>query len=153
MTGLNVELWLIVQMIIEVLLCGVMVCYLYRNKSSQGEITLDKEKMKGVVESLHRLIKESEDLDKKHQKVLELWKKIERKGAAIEGYIDRYEKKFTFSQKTRKDGEEFEGVESGVTSYEKASRLIEKGLSTREIAQKVGLPRGEVELIMNLKRQ
>ncbi len=153
MTGFNVEFWLILQMVIEVLLCGIIICYVYRDKSRKGEMKLEQEKIKTLVDSLHRLVKESEALDKKHQEVLKLWEKIEKKGAAIEAYIDHHERKMKFSPKESKEGDASEGAESEVTSYEKASRLIEEGLSTGDIAQKSGLPRGEVELMVNLKRQ
>lgn len=36
--------------------------------------------------------------------------------------------------------------------YKEASRLAEKGFSIDEIVQRVGIPRGEVQLIMGLKR-
>jgi len=153
MTGFSVELCLVLQMVVEVLLCGIIIYYFYRDKSRQGEMKLEKEKIKVLVDSSHRLIKESEELDKKHQKVLKLWEKIEKKGAEIEAYIDHHERKLRVSPNVSKDEGESEGVKSGTTSYEKATRLIEKGLSTIDIARKSGLPRGEVELMMNLKRQ
>jgi len=153
MTGFNIELWLVIQMVVEVFLCGIIIYYVYRDKSRKGEVNLEKEKIKTLVDSLHRLIKESEELDKKHQRVLKLWEKIERKGAAIETYIDHHERKLNFSPKESKDEGESGGGKTGTTSYEKATRLIEKGFSTVEIARKSGLPRGEVELMVNLKRQ
>ena len=153
MTDFTIEFWLVLQIVIEVVLCGIIIYYVYRDKSRKGEMKLEREKFKTLVDSLHRLVKESEDLDKKHQKVLKLWEKIEKKGAAIERYIDHYERKLTPSPKTRNDDQKSEGVESYVSSYDKASRLIEKGLPTGEVAQKAGLPRGEVELMVNLKRQ
>jgi len=153
MNSFTIEFWLIFQMVIEVLLCGIIICYFYHEKSKKDEGRLEKERLKTLMGSLRRLVTETEDLDKKHQRLLKLWEKVERKGAAIEAYVDYYERELRSFPKANQPGEESDGMESGVTCYEKASRLIEKGLSVGEIAQKVGLPRGEVELIMNLKRQ
>ena len=153
MTSFTIEFWLILQMIIEILLCGIIIYYLYYEKNKKERSGLEKEKLKTLIDSLHRLVAESEDLDKKHQEVLKLWEKIERKGAAIEAYVDYYERELRSFTEVNQPGEVSDRMESGVTCYEKASRLIEKGLSVGEIAQQVGLPQGEVELIMNLKRQ
>lgn len=153
MTNHTVEFWLIIQMIIEVLLCGIMACYIYREKSAKVELKKEQARIKTLVDSLQRFMATSEDLDNKHQKVLKLWEKIEKRGEAIEAHIDHYERKLRPFLERGKVGEGSEGMESGVTSYEKTSRLIEKGLSAEKIAQTVGLPKGEVELIMNLKRQ
>lgn len=153
MTSFNIEFWLILQMVIEVLLCGIIIYYLFHKKNKKEEKVLDKEKLKTLIDSLHRLVTESEDLDKKHQVLLKLWEKIERRWAAIEAYVDYYERDLKPFPKVNQPKGESERTESGVTCYEKASHLIEKGFSVGEIAQKVGLPQGEVELIMNLKSQ
>ena len=153
MNSFTIEFWLILQMVIEVLLCGIIIYYLYHEKNKKDEGRLEKEKLKTLIDSLHHLITESEDLDKKHQGVLKLWEKVERKGAAIEAYVDHYERELRSSLKVNQTGEESDRIKPGVTCYEKASHLIDEGFSLGEIAQKVGLPQGEVELIMNLKRQ
>ena len=153
MTNYTIEFWLILQMIIEVLLCGILACYIYREKSKKVELKREQEQIKKLMGSLHHFIATSEDLDKKHQKVLKLWEKIEKRGEAIEAYIDHYERKLKPFLGGEKGGEGSDGMVSAVSSYEKTSRLIEKGLSAEKIARTVGLPNGEVELIMNLKRQ
>jgi hypothetical protein len=137
-------------MVIEVLLCGIIIFYFYHEKNKKDEGKIDKEKLRILTDSLNRLVTESEDLDKKHQSLLKLWEKVERKGAAIEAYVDHYERELRSFPKADQPGEGSDGMES---CYEEASRLIEKGLTVGEIARKVGLPQGEVELIMNLKRQ
>ena len=149
MASYTVEFWLILQMIIEVLLCGIIGYYVYHEKSKKVEVRQEQEKIKILMDSLQSFIAKSEDLDKKHQKVLKLWEKIEKRGEAIEAYINHYERKL----KSFPEGEKADTIESSVACYEKTSCLIEKGLSAEKIAKTVGLPKGEVELIMNLKRQ
>ena len=153
MTSSTVELWLVLQMVIEVLICIVIGYYFYREKSNKEAIGLEKEKIKVLMDSLNRFVAKSDDLDRKHQKVLKLWEKIERKGEEIEAYIDYYEKNLKSSLGANNVEDGSDSLESGVACYEKTSRLIENGLSAGEIAQAVGLPQGEVELIMNLKKQ
>ncbi|MEE8380355.1 MAG: DUF2802 domain-containing protein [Thermodesulfobacteriota bacterium] len=153
MPSFTIEFWLIFQMVIEVVLCGGIIYYFYREKNRKNEVKLAEEKLKTLLGSLHRLVAESEDLDRKHQRVLKLWEKIERKGGVIEEYVDRYQRELRSFSKDHLPGEEDEKMEPGFTCYEKASSLVERGYSVGEIAQKVGLPQGEVELIMNLKRQ
>jgi ATP/maltotriose-dependent transcriptional regulator MalT len=168
MTDFTVEWWLILQLVIETGLCVLIVYYIYGAKNLRREIMLDKEKMKTAGDSLQRLIKKSEELDKKHQldkekmktavdslrqlikkseeldkkrrRVLERCGKIEGKGPVLETGFDRY----------REDCEESDSI---AHSYEQVACLIEKGLSANEISQKLRMPRGEVELVMNLKRQ
>jgi hypothetical protein len=100
----------------------------------------EKERMKAAVDSLHQLIKKSEELDMKRHKVLERCGKREGEGTVLNNCIDR----------SPEDGEATDSIPN---AYEQVSCLIEKGLSTNEISQKLRLPRGEVELVMNLKRQ
>jgi len=153
MTSFTIEFWLLLQMVIEVLLCAIIVYYFYRERHRKDENDFSEEKLKTVLGSLQRLVAESEDLDGKHQRLLKLWDKIERRGGEIEACVDRYEKELRSFSKTHQPGKESDRMESGANCYERASRLIEKGLSVGEIAQRVGLPQGEVDLIVNLKRQ
>jgi len=147
-----VGVWLAAQMIIEVLLCSIIIYYVFREKSSTRAAKREQEKTETLIRSLDRLVEESEGLEKKHRDLLQLWEKIEKKGEALEGYVDYYKSKYDPSSpvNTVKDKTK-DGAESGVACYEKTLRLIDKGMSVGEIAQEVGLPQGEVELIVNLR--
>ena len=147
-----VGVWLAAQMVIEVLLCSIIIYYVCREKRSTRAVKHEQEKTEMLIRTLDRLVEESEDLEKKHLDLLQLWEKIEKKGEALEAYVDFYKRKCDPSSpvNTGKD-ETKDGVESGVACYEKTLRLIEKGMSVGEIAQEVGLPQGEVELIVNLR--
>ena len=147
-----VGVWLAAQMVIEVLLCSIILYYVFREKRSTRAAKHEQEKTEMLIRTLDRLVEESEDLEKKHLDLLHLWEKIEKKGEALEGYVDFYKSKYdpSFPVNTGKD-EKKDGPASGVACYEKTLRLIEKGIPVGEIAQEVGLPQGEVELIMNLR--
>jgi hypothetical protein len=150
MTSTAIEFWLLAQMFVEVLLCAIIIYYVLRERGARQEKERERERTKALIQALDRLIVESEDLENKHQKLLALWEKIEKRGSELESSINTYAERTPVSPgKVNKDKEE----ESGVKSYEKTLQLIGKGLPAREIAQQVGLPRGEVELIMNLKEQ
>ena len=147
-----VGVWLAAQMIIEVLLCCIIIYYVYREKRSTRATRHEQEKTETLMRTLDRLVKESETLEKKHFDLLHLWEKIEKKGETLEGYVDFYKRKYDPSSlDNREQDETKDDVASGVACYEKTIRLIEKGMPVGEIAQEVGLPLGEVELIMNLR--
>lgn len=150
MTSAAIELWLVVQMIIEVILCGIIIYYVLRDRGSRQEKRRERERTKTLIQALDRLIIESEDLEKKHQKLLQLWEKIEKRGSDLEASIDVPEESHPASSVEKDEEKE---VDAGIKSYEKTLQLIGRGLPAGEIAQQVGLPRGEVELIMNLKEQ
>lgn len=150
MTSAAIELWLVAQMIIEVILCGIIICYVLRDRGSRQEKRRERERTKALIQALDRLIVESEDLEKKHQKLLQLWEKIEKRGSDLEASIAVPEESHPSSSVEKDEEKE---VDAGIKSYEKTLQLIGRGLPAGEIAQQVGLPRGEVELIMNLKEQ
>jgi len=150
MTSAAIELWLVAQMIIEVILCGIIIYYVLRDRGSRQEKRRERERTKALIQALDRLIIESEDLEKKHQKLLQLWEKIEKRGSDLEVSIDVPEESHPASSVEKDEEKE---VDAGIKSYEKTLQLIGRGLPAGEIAQQVGLPRGEVELIMNLKEQ
>ena len=150
MTSTAIELWLLAQMFVEVLLCAIIIYYVLRERGIRQEKEQERERTKALIQTLDRLIVESEDLENKHQQLLELWEKIEKRGSELESSIDGYKERSSASPVAVDGGKE---EESGVKSYEKTLQLIGKGLPAGEIARQVGLPRGEVELIMNLKEQ
>lgn len=140
MTGFTIELWLILQLLVETGLCVLFVYYICEAKNLRRATKLEKEKMKIVVDSLHQLIKKSEELDKQRKKALELCGKISGKSAVLKTRLDRGKA-------------ECEAMDSSASDYGKVAHLIAKGLSAKEISRKLGLPQGEVELAINLKRQ
>ena len=150
MTSTAIELWLLAQMVVEVLLCAIIIYYVLRERGIRQEKEQERERTKALIQVLDRLIVESEDLENKHQKLLELWDKIEKRGSELESSMAGYGERSPVSPVEEDKGKE---EESGAKSYEKTLQLIGKGLPAGEIARQVGLPRGEVELIMNLKEQ
>jgi hypothetical protein len=150
MASAAIELWLIAQMIIEVILCAIIIYYVLRERGSRQEKRQERERTKALIQALDRLIIESEDLEEKHQKLLQLWEKLEKRGSDLETSLDVHEEKSPASPSAKEEEKE---VDSGIKCYEKTLQLIGRGLPAGDIAQQVGLPRGEVELIMNLKEQ
>ncbi len=151
MVSTTVGLWLVAQMVIEVLLCCIILYYVWRERNSRQERRKEKEKTRALLKSLDRLVAESENLEEKHYGLLDLWEKIEKRAADLESAIDEYEKKLK-TQDSSREGKKGK-AEYGTESYEKTLCLIEKGLTAGEIAQEVGLPKGEIELIMHLRGQ
>lgn len=145
------ELWLAAQMIIEVLLCAVIICYVVRERNGAKAAKREHENTQSLIGMLDRLVKESELLEKRHLDLLRLWEKLEKKGEMLEIPADLCTGRRPSSPLPGRREETKERTPSGITCYEKTLHLIEEGMAVGEIAQKVGLPQGEVELIMNLR--
>ena len=90
MTSTAIELWLLAQMVVEVLLCAIIIYYVLRERGIRQEKEQERERTKALIQALDRLIVESEDLENKHQKLLELWSKIEKRGSELESSIAEY---------------------------------------------------------------
>jgi len=136
--------WLLAQAFIELLLCGSILYLLYRGRSTKEEVSIEVEKLRKLVLSFDRVFH-------RHHTLSDLWEKAEEKGAALEACMNGYGRR-------HKNAGRINGIRNqppgrtGISSYEKTARLLEKGVPVGEIAEQVGLPRGEVELIMNLRR-
>lgn len=152
MPSAAVGVWLAAQTIIEILLCTVLIYCVFREKSRRRTAKHEQEKTERLIRTLDHLVKESEELEKKHLALVKLWERIEQEGEALEAHAGFYARTCGAScPANREKDPEKDGTGSGVACYEKTLRLIEKGMSPGDIAQEVGLPQGEVELILNLR--
>ncbi len=140
-----IEFWVVVQMALEMLLGGLILYHLYCERKERKGLREERARIKVVMDSLHRITTKSSDLEKRHQRLLDLWETVQEHGERMEGRIGDYAKGLTaLAEKPQ--------PESDGDCYERASRLIERGMSIEEITRTVGLPQGEIALIMNLKR-
>lgn len=137
--------WLLAQAVIELLLCGSILYLLYGGKRNKKEVTLETEKVKKLMLSCNRVVH-------KHHALSDLWEKVETRGAALKACMNDSDRKHNSSAGISGVRNHFAG-QRGISSYEKTARLLEKGVPVGDIAAQVGLPRGEVELIMNLRKR
>ena len=69
MASAAIELWLIAQMIIEVILCAIIIYYVLRERGSRQEKRKERERTKALIQALDRLIIESEDFKNKIEEI------------------------------------------------------------------------------------
>lgn len=80
----------------------------------------------------------------------ELAKGLDSRKAELEGYLERIDSLLKTLEETVPDAEV---IPDESDKYREASRLAEEGHSLDEIVERVGLPKGEVQLIVGLKKQ
>lgn len=80
----------------------------------------------------------------------ELAKGLNARKIELEGYLERIDGLLKTLEETVPDAEVIPGESD---KYREASRLAGEGHSLDEIVERVGLPKGEVQLIVGLKKQ
>lgn len=135
--------WLLAQAGIEILLCASLLYLICGRKGSKEEVVLEAEKLKKLVLSCDRVVH-------KHHALSDLWEKVEKRKAALEACMDGPSRRPKTGGRADGAGHQIPGS-FGISAYEKTARLLKQGVPVGEIIKQVGLPRGEVELIMNLR--
>ena len=157
-----ITLWIVIQTIVDFLILLVVLLYILERKNRQKEgqnIKLRKKETQELVQSLDRLITESErasiDISDKallsQQKITELLDRLEVKQKELQG---EEKKAALLLEEIKNQLEADEGKKESVLSeedkYSEAAKLAKNGLNSEEISRQLDLPKGEVELILDL---
>jgi len=159
------SLWLAIKTIVDILIFLVVLLYVFERKSRKNEAKNQEQKVKALkelIKSLDQLIMEAErssinisDKAVQSQKnIQELVEKMEKKreelqaaGEKAESVLESIKKQLEpSSNKTRQ-------LKSNKDKYFEASQLAKTGLNAEEISNQLKLPKGEVELIIDLQLQ
>lgn len=152
-----ISLSVVIQAVVDILILVVILYYLFERKNRKKEeqnAEQRKNELKEVAESLDHLIEESGRASVNiSDKALE----AERKAREL---IDQLEQKQEELQKEAektealiiklKDQQEPAPQKEAPDKYKEAARLAKTGLNVKEISKQLDLPRGEVELILDL---
>lgn len=155
-------LWIVIQTVVDTLILIVVLFYFFERKKrikEEQNAELRKRELEGLVKSLDQLMIESERssidisdkvlesqkkihvlLDQLENKKEEL--KIEREEAIL--ILDKFAKQLEIIPDEKKS------ILSIKDKYSKAAHLAKSGLNVEEISRKLDLPKGEVELILDL---
>lgn len=139
---------IIILVVADLAVCAVVLVYFFWGRR-QEQRPADMASLRKLIDSLRALVKESDRaskdlldaLNERHRRTEELFRQMDTREKRMAGAIreaERIEIELEHSDRTRMYGE--------------VSRLAERGLSEDEIARRVKLPRGEIELILGLKR-
>ena len=157
-----ITLWIVIQTIVDFLILLVVLLYILERKNRQKEgqnIKLRKKETQELVQSLDRLITESErasiDISDKallsQKKITELLDQLEVKQKELQ---EEEKKAALLLEEIKNQLEADEGKKESVLSeedkYSEAAKLAKNGLNSEEISRQLDLPKGEVELILDL---
>ena len=148
MEGISQNLLITILIAADLAVCSLVVFYLLWGRR-QDQKFVDSARIRKLVDSLGELVKESDRasrnlldaLNERHRRTEELFREIDSRERRLAKAIREAEKMRIESENSEKAG-----------SYSEVSRLAELGLDADEIAGRVRLPKGEIELILGLKR-
>lgn len=157
-----ITIWIVIQTIIDFLILIAVFLYIIERKNKKKEELGDelrKNELKVLTKSLDRLITESERAS------INISDKALQSQSRIKALLGQIEKKQEEMQKEVKNAEEVldkiknqlettsnkkNPFQSNKNKYSEAAKLAKTGLNVEEISKQLDLPKGEVELILDL---
>lgn len=142
------NLWIIVLIVADLVVCGLILIYLFQNRNQKGT-PVDIEGLKDLVDSLSSLIKDSDrasrdlldSLNESHQRTVQLLEEMDAK-----------EEKLTKAARQTEELLSKRQIPEVLDKYTEVSRLADLGMKAEDIARRVKLPKGEIELVLGLRR-
>jgi len=146
--GITGNLLITILIVADLAVCAVVLLYFFWGRR-QEEKQVDPVRLKKLVDSLGQLVKESDRasrnlldaLNERHRRTEELLRQMDVREKRITEAIRGDERTILRSENSDPAGK-----------YKEVSRLADMGLDAEEIARRVKLPKGEIELILGLKR-
>jgi len=146
--GITENPLIIILIVADLAVCAVVLLYFFWGRR-QDERPVDMARLGKLVDSLGALIKESDRasrnlldaLNERHRRTEELFRQMDTGEERMSEAIREAERITLKSGDFDRTG-----------TYSEVSRLADLGLDVDEIAGRVKLPKGEIELILGLKR-
>ncbi len=161
-----ITLWIAIQAVVDLLILIAILFYIFdlknRKKIEKLNVNLKKKETQKLIQSLDRLITESErasiDISDKallsQKKTQELLDHLEIKKNQLQGEAKKAELLIEQIKNQLEAGpNKNESILSEEDKYSEAAKLAKTGLNAEDISRKLDLPKGEVELILNLPLQ
>lgn len=143
----KMKLWIFLQIAIDVVLLLVICFYLIWDRKRQGTHrfqAISEESMALFSDSVSQMISESKKiLDEAFEKLEIKKKEIDRSTRDADMVLLKLEEAVGGSRNAG------DGV---YDKYRQAARMADEGLSVSEISERANLPKGEVELILDLRK-
>lgn len=138
----------IILIVADLVVCALILIYLFRDRRRNGN-PVDTDRLKSLIDSLSVLIKES---DRASRNLLDAINDRHRRTAELLEEMDAKEGRL--KEAIRKTDELLPKAEDpGLTDkYAEVTRLADQGMKAEKISKQVKLPKGEIELILGLKR-
>jgi len=158
-------LWVAIKTIVDILIFLVVLFYFFERKSRKNEAKSQEQKVKALkelIKSLDQLIMEAErssinisDTALQSQKnIQELLEKMEKKREELQATGEKAESVLgSIKKQLETSPNSSSQLKSNQNKYIEASQLAKTGLNAEEISKQLKLPKGEVELIVDLQFQ
>ncbi|MDY7033412.1 MAG: DUF2802 domain-containing protein [Thermodesulfobacteriota bacterium] len=162
MSDIQMGFWVFLQIAIDIVLLVIVCLYVVREKKRRFMYSpeeIDEERLKALSDSIQQMIKESkrvlheiqESINKQKDSLNKIIEKLDRKKEEMDRSMEEAEK-FLQGLKRITDRDVVTADEEQ-DKYQQVLSLSQRGLSIDEIGKRVELPRGEVELILDLKKE
>lgn len=147
-----ITVWVAVQAVVDFLILIAIIFYIYERKNRKKEeqnADRRKEELKALIKSLEQLIKESE------RSSADIFNQAFQSQKKSRELLDQLGKKqIEIQNEIRKSESALEKVKNQTLTeddkYSEAAKLAKTGLNIEEISKQLDLPKGEVELILDL---
>lgn len=154
MTFFSIEFWVIFQMVIFVILLFLMVFYIKKMKTSVKD-EVSKLALEEIIEMLEPLLKEANEtaqlfegqIKEKSNLVAKLNEKLDSRIISLNLLLNRSETYLLSMEPS--SGYNHHNADD---QQESILSMHAKGLDSEQIAQKLSMPKGEVDLVINLKK-
>jgi len=147
--GVTGHMLIISLIVADLAVCVVVVLYFFRGRARGEETSIDTARLRKLIHTLGGLVKESDRasrnlldaLNDRHRRTEQLFREMDTKERQMARTIRE-------AEQTIQKSDDF----GHTHKYSEVSRLADLGLDVEEIARRVELPKGEIELILGLKR-
>jgi hypothetical protein len=146
--GVTGNILIISLIVADLAVCLVVILYFFRGRGGE-EKSIDTAKLKGLVHTLSDLVRES---DRASRNLLDALNERHRKTEQLFREMDLKERQMTQTIREAECVTKKPDDLDRTTEYGEVSRLADLGLTADEIATRLKLPRGEIELVLGLKR-
>ena len=162
MSEIQMGFWVFLQIAIDIVLLVIVCLYVVRERKRRFMYSpeeIDEERLKALSDSIQQMIQESkrvlheiqESINKQKDSLNKIVEKLDRKKEEMDRSMEKAEK-FLHGLKGITD-RDVVTADAEQDKYQQVLSLSQKGLSIDEIGKRVELPRGEVELILDLKKE
>ncbi len=143
--------WIILELVIEMLILGLILSFMILNR--KGRWRKDAESLKSHISEADALfIKADHELNERFSEMKDLLVRLKKKEEALIKWMEMTDRAM---QEVRESTKAFtkERLNQRGLNYEDVIKLMEKGVSQRDISRITGIGEAEIDLILKLKRK
>jgi uncharacterized membrane-anchored protein YhcB (DUF1043 family) len=143
--------WIILELVIEILILGLILSFMILNR--KGRWRKDAESLKSRISEADTLfIKADQELNERFSEMKDLLVRLKKKEEALIKWMEMTDRAM---QEVRESTKAFtkERLNQRGLNYEDVIKLMEKGVSQRDISRITGIGEAEIDLILKLKRK